>query len=154
MVAPSGARARATTSNEAAKSILVDAPEPLVFSALTDEKELARWMAKSAKMDAREGGEYELIFHSGARNTETIARGKVVGFVPGRKLACTYVSSEDGPGAPPSLLTWSLEEGPEGKTLVTLVRSGFGGDPYREVLAWGYYLERLAAHCARTAFRG
>ena len=138
-------------SNEITKSIPVDAPETVVFKALTDERELVRWMAKSAKMDAREGGGYELRFYSAARSAETTALGKIVGYVPNKKLACTFISSEDEPGAPPSLLTWNLERGPEGKTMVTLVRSGFRGDPYREILAWGYYLERLAAYCSRAA---
>ena len=138
-------------SKEITKSVSVDASESVVFRALTDEKELVRWMAKSAKMDAREGGEFELGFYVATRDEETIARGRVVELVPNRKLAYTYVSSEDEQGAPPSLLTWNLEKSPDGKTLVTLVHSGFGGDPYREVLAWGYYLERLAAHCSRAA---
>lgn len=137
-------------SNEITKSVPVDAPESVVFEALTDEKELVRWMARSAKMDARVGGEYEFVFHSAARNTGTTAKGKIVELVPGRKLAYTYASSEDGPEAPPSLLTWNIGRGSDGKTLVTLVHSGFEGDPYRDILAWGFYLERLAAHCSGT----
>ena len=143
---------RALMSREITKSITIDAPESVVFRALTDEKELARWMAKTARMDAREGGEYELCFYSEARDVETTARGKVVEIVPGKKLVYTYVSSEDVPGAA-SLLAWNVGKGSDGKTLVTLVHSGFGGDPYREILAWGYYLERLADHCSRTASR-
>ena len=108
-------------------------------------------MARSAKMDPKEGGEYTLGFYSKARNAETTARGRIVELVPNRKLAYTYVSSEDEPGAPPSLLTWNLDRSSDGKTLVTLTHSGFGGDPYRDILAWGYYLERLAAHCSRAA---
>ena len=141
-------------SKEITKSIPIDATESVVFRALTDEEELARWMAKTARMDPREGGEYELAFYSEARNAETTARGRIVEIVPDKKLVYTYVSSDDDPVASPSLLTWNIEKGPDGKTLVTLVRSGFGGDPYREILAWGYYLERLAAHCSRSAPEG
>ena len=138
-------------SNEITKSVPVDAPESEVFKALTDERELVRRMAKSAEMDAREGGEYQLTFRSAARNTETIARGRIVELVPDRKLSYTYASNEDEPCVPPSLLTWNLGRSPDGKTLVTVVHSGFRGDPYREILACGYYLERLSAHCSRAA---
>ena len=137
-------------SNEITKSVSVEADESVVFRALTDERELVRWMAKSAKIDAKEGGEYEFSFYSAARNAETTARGSLVELIPDRKLANTYVSSEDQPGAPPSLHTWRLERSPEGKPLVTLIHSGFGGDPAREILGWGYYLERLAAYCSRN----
>ena len=86
---PLGSSARATMSNEITKSVSVDAPESMVFKALTDERELVRWMAKSAKMDAREGGEYEFTFVWATRNTETTARGGVVELAPNRKLAYT-----------------------------------------------------------------
>ena len=111
-------------------------------------------MAKTARMDPKEGGEYELAFYSEARNAETTARGRVVEIVPDERLVYTFVSSDDDPVASPSLLAWSIEKGSDGKTLVTLVHSGFGGDPYREILAWGYYLERLAAYCSQTKSGG
>lgn len=139
-------------SNEITKSISVNAPESVVFKALTDEKELVQWLAKSVRMDARVGGEFEFRFNwvaSSTRSTETTVKGRVVELVSNRRLSYTYFSSDAEPGRPPSLLTWSLENSSDGKTLVTLVRSGFEGDPFREILAWGYYLERLAAHCSR-----
>ena len=141
--------ANESMSNEITKSISIDAPASEVFRALTDEKELTKWMAKGAKMEAKVGGEYELGFYSEARHAETTARGRVAEFVPDKKLAYTFVSSEDELGSPPSLVTWDLERSGGRKTVVTLVHSGFGGDPYRQILAWGYYLERLAAHCSK-----
>lgn len=135
--------------SEITKAVLVDAPASAVFRALTDEKELVQWMLKAAKIDARVGGEYEFNFYSAVKKTETPARGRIVELVPNRKLAYTLASGRDATGAPPSLLTWTLEEGSDGKTTVTLVHSGFGGDSYRDFLAWGYYIERLAAHCSR-----
>ena len=105
-------------------------------------------------MDAREGGEYEFRFYSAARGAETTAEGRIVEFDPGRKLAYTFASSQDKPGTPPSLLTWRLERSSDGKTVVTLFNSGFDGDPYRDILAWGYYLGRLAAHCSKKRVQG
>lgn len=138
---------------EITKSVLIAAPAAVIFRALTDEAELVQWLPRSAKMDARAGGEYRFVFYMKTKNSETTAEGKILELSPDRKLVYTFASSRDPPGAPPSLLTWTLEEGPDGKTLVTLVHSGFGGDPYRDLLAWGYYVERLAAHCPRMQLR-
>lgn len=140
-------------SSEITKSVLIDAPASVIFKALTDEKELVQWMPRSSKMDARVGGEYEFNFHSKAKGSETTARGRIVELVPNRKLVYTFASSRDAPGAPPSLLTWTLEEVSPEKTLVTLIHSGFSGDSYRDLLAWGYYIDRLAAHCSRMPVR-
>ncbi len=140
-------------SGELTKSILVDAPASVIFKALTDEKELVQWMPRSAKMDARVGGEYEFNFYQAAKNLETTARGKIVELVPDKKLVYTFASSREAPGSPPSLLTWTLEEGLDGKTLVTLVHSGIGGNAFSLFVGWGYYLEQLATHCSRMPVR-
>ncbi len=136
-------------SSEITKSVLIDAPASVVFKALTDEKELVHWMPRSAKMDARVGGEYEFTFYRGANNSETTARGRIVELVPDRKLVYTFEWSREALGAPPSLLAWTLEEGSDGKTRVTLVHSGVGRDAFAVNLGWGYYLDQLAAHCSR-----
>lgn len=141
-------------SNEITRSVLVDAPASAIFKALIDEKELVQWMPRSAKIDAREGGEYEFVFHSAVKNADTIAKGRILELVPGKRLVFTFASSRDAPGAPPSRLVWTLEEGSGGKTLVTLIHSGFSGDGYRDLLAWQYYIERLAAHFSRAASVG
>jgi len=130
------------------KSILIDAPASVVFRALTDEKELVQWMPRRAKMDARVGGEYEFNFYSAARNSETNAKGKILELVPNRRLVYTFEWSRDGPGALPTKLSWTLEEGPEGKTRVTLVHSGVGKDAFTINLGWGYYLDALVKLCA------
>jgi len=138
---------------ELTKSVLIDAPASVIFKALTDEKELVQWMPRSARMDARVGGEYEFRFYAAARDAETTARGRIVELVPNRKLVYTFASSRDAPGAPPSLLTWTLEEEPGGRTLVTLVHSGIGADAFHLFLGWAYYLVQLAFHCPRMPVR-
>ena len=45
------------TEGEIRKTIMVDTPPEVVFKALTDEKELVRWMSQEATMDPRLGGE-------------------------------------------------------------------------------------------------
>lgn len=138
-------------SSEIARSVLIDAPATVIFKALTDEKELVRWLPRTAKMDARVGGAYEFNFYWAAKNLETTAKGRVVELVPNKKLAYTYASSEDGAGIPPSLVTWTLEEESEGRTRVTLTHSGIdAASCLRRSLGWGYYLERLGACYAQT----
>jgi len=52
---------------EIRKTVVADATPDVVFRALTDEKELVRWMPKEAKMDAKVGGEYEFKYYWPAR---------------------------------------------------------------------------------------
>lgn len=116
---------------------------------MTEEKELVRWMPRSAKIEARAGGDYEFKFYWAAKNVETTAKGRIVELVPNRKVAYTLASDDDVAGSPPSLVTWTLEEEPDGKTRVTLVHSGIDAALcMRRAMGWGYYLERLAAHCS------
>lgn len=104
-------------------------------------------------MDARVGGEYEFEFYSASKEVGSSARGRIVELVPDRKLVLTFASSREAPGAPPSLVTWTLEEGPDGKTRVTLVHSGIGAASFSLFLGWGYYLTRLTEHCSRMPVR-
>lgn len=137
-------------STEITKSILIDAPAEVVFKALTDEEELVQWMPRRAKMDARVGGQYEFDFYRESNRSETVAKGEVLELVPNRKLVYTFVSSLGRSDVTQTLLTWTLEEEPGGKTLVTLVHSGLSGTSFILFLGWGFYLERLAAHCQKV----
>ena len=58
------------------------------------------------------------------------------------------------PGTVNSVVTWTLDELPSGKTVVTLVHSGIteelAGD---KDVGWGYFTAQLAARCARMTAR-
>lgn len=140
-------------SSEITKSILIDAPASVIFKALTDEKELVQWMPRRAKMEAKVGGEYEFDFYRESNRSETVAKGKIVELIPNRKLVYTFVSSLGQSRVSQTLLTWTLEEEPSGKTLVTLVHSGLAGTSFILFMGWGFYLDRLAAHCPRMSAR-
>jgi uncharacterized protein YndB with AHSA1/START domain len=138
------------------KSIVVDAPPSVVFKALTDEKELAQWMPQEAKMDARIGGEYEFKYHWAQRGLDAVAKGKVLELVPDRRFAYSFVSSRGGSGASlaDSVVTWTLDELPDGRTRVTVVHSGITTGVSGDADAgWGYYTSQLAAHCRAKAGR-
>lgn len=140
--------------SEITRSILIDAPASVVFRALTDEEELVQWMPRRAKMEARVGGEYEFEFYWAEKGMETTAKGRIVELVPDKKLVCTFASSREAPGTPPSLLTWTLDEGPDGKTRVTLVHSGIDATTcLTRSLGWGYYLDKLAVYCPAMPVR-
>jgi len=139
--------------NEIKKVVMVDAPPAVVFKALTDEKELVQWMPKEAKMDARVGGQYEFKYYRASRNLEAVAKGEILELVPGKRLSYTFDSMRGGsaPSLAKSVVTWTLEELPSGKTMVTLVHSGITEELAGDTdMGWGHYTAQLAAHCAKV----
>jgi len=145
-----------SSAAEIRKSVEVDAPPDVVFRALTDEKELVQWMPTEAKMDPRVGGVIRFKFHWEARNVDTEVQGTVKELVPGRKLSYTWVAvmrSDREPaiteGAPEALVTWSLEELPGRRTMVTLVQKGFDERFRRDgESGWEHFLGQLKKHCS------
>ena len=134
---------------ETKKTIVIDAPPSVVFKALTDEAELVQWMHRKARMDVRVGGEYEFAFYWEAMNITATARGKIVELIPNKKLSYTFDATYAGTNrsVKDTMVTWTLEELPDGKTRVTLVHVGVDWAGY------SYWLERLAAHCSNKVAR-
>ena len=143
------------------KEITVNASPDVVFRALTDEKELVQWMPKEAKMDARMGGRYEFKYYWAERGLESSASGTIVEYDPGKKLSYTWeaaVGAASGSGhpsdngdlgqRPPSVVSWILDELPDGRTKVTLVQTGvdtkFSKDAEN---GWNHFMAQLAHHC-------
>ena len=128
---------------ETKKTIIIDAPPAVVFEALTDEAELVQWMHREARMDVRVGGKYEFTFHWAAMNLTATAKGKIVELIPNKKLSYTFDATYPGTNrsVKDTMVTWTIEELPNGKTRVTLVHVGVDWAGY------SYWLERLAVHC-------
>ena len=101
-------------------------------------------------MDARVGGEYEFRYYWAAKDLHSTAKGKILELVPDRRLSYTFNSDRGGSA---SVLTWTLDELQGGRTRVTLVHSGLGDAPSDQYSGWGYFLGRLAVHCAKMAVR-
>jgi uncharacterized protein YndB with AHSA1/START domain len=142
------------TAGEIRKTIVVDAPPGTVFRALTDEKELVKWMPQEARMEARVGGEYEFRYHWAQRGLDAVATGRILELVPEKRLSYTFVSSRSGSGSSltDSVVTWTLDELPDGKTRVTVVHSGITREVYGDTDAgWGYYTSQLARHSREMA---
>ena len=131
------------TEGEIRKAIVVDSPVEVVFKALTDEKELVNWMPSETRMDARVGGEYEFRYHWEDRGIDSTVRGRILELVPNKKLSYTWAT-------PSSIVTWTLEELPDGKARVTLTHSGFSKDRKQETEGgWAHFLGRLANYCKK-----
>ena len=86
------------TEGEIRKAVVVDAPPEVVFKALTDEKELVRWMTQEARMDPRLGGECEFKYHWAKEDLRSVATGKILELIPNKRLSYTYVLTRSGSG--------------------------------------------------------
>ena len=132
---------------------MVDAPAKSVFKALSDEKELVRWMPQQARIDLKVGGEYEFKYYWSARNLNSVVKGNILELVPNKKISYTWDSHMIGGDnrITHSVVTWELEQLPEGKTKVTLVQSGvakqFSDDADK---GWSYYLSNLAGYLKKA----
>src|SRR5437870_10128710 len=151
------------TEGEIRKTVVVDAAPEIVFKALTDEKELVRWMPQEARMDPRLGGEYEFKYHWAEKGLHSVAIGKIIELIPNKRLSYTYVLTRSGSGTSggnslmdhevaASVVTWILDALPDGKTHVTVVHSDITKEAYGAFDgAWGYYMGQLARHCGAMA---
>jgi uncharacterized protein YndB with AHSA1/START domain len=152
------------TEGEIRKAVVVDAPPEVVFKALTDEKELVRWISQEARMDPRLGGECEFKYHWAEKGLHSVATGKILELIPHKRLSYTYVLTRSGsgtsgadslfPDVTNSVVTWTLDALPDGKTRVTVVHSGITKEAYERFDgAWGYWMGQLARHGRAMAGR-
>ena len=139
------------------KNIVVEAPPRVVFKALTDEKEIVKWLAQEARTDPRPGGAFEFKYHWAEKELPSVATGRILELIPDKRLSYDYALTRSGSGASgagslfpdvtSSVVTWTLEELPDGKTRVTMVHSGIVKDAYDRLDgAWGYWTGQLVWH--------
>ena len=128
---------------ETRKTIVIDAPSPVVFKAITDETELVQWMHKEARMDLRVGGEYEFKFYWAEANITAVAKGKILELIPNKKLTYTFDATYLGSDrrVEGTVVTWTLDELPDDKTRVTVHHVGVDWAGYV------YWLQRLESYC-------
>lgn len=150
------------------------------YALWTTAEGVKRFFAPAARIEARPGGEYTILF-SPAKDPEGLSHGtkgaRVLRAVPGRELSFEWITFAGdallGANAPPvaprsmrdtsPLPTWvdiELEALPGGGTRVHFAHHGFGdGELWAQshrwfTRAWGGVLKQLEAHCAtpgRTA---
>jgi uncharacterized protein YndB with AHSA1/START domain len=107
-------------------SVEIDTSREAVFEALINPKQLERWIASNATVEARVGGDYNLgwDYDAGAL--------KILEIVPNEKLSLSW---PEGDGE--TVVTWTLA-GSGGKTRLTLVHSGFAPDKPTHGLKTGW----------------
>ncbi len=113
-------------------SCLVDAMPASVWAVLCEERELERWMATAAQIDAREGGAYELGWPG-------MQPMRILKLQPHQLLVYT-MSDDDEPEA---FVRWTLQE-EAGGTRLSMLNSGYAPDDdtsglhigWRNFLGW------------------
>ena len=127
--------------------VTVPLPIPMIYAAFTDPAQLAGWLADSARVDARVGGEYVLAWSSPVAFE---SRGRILGMHPDLDIDFSwlappaYAELMNAP-EPKTHVYVRLTESPEGID-VTLEHSGWGsGDAWEEARSWHFHLwdERL-----------
>lgn len=120
------------------KEVVVSASSNKVFRALTRPVELDAWFTQGSKVDLRIGGKYSNLDHD---------EGKFLEIIPGERLRFTW----DNPGYAPGSVVEVLLKTLRGKTVVTLIHSGFRHRAEFEDYAsrksgWNWALSNLKAH--------
>jgi len=88
------------------------APPAVVFEALTDARQVARWSGGAARIGKRLGGRFEMF--------DGWATGRVVVFRPPSRFACTWRVDEWRPTWDNSLVEWRLARVPRGIRVVLI----------------------------------
>ena len=94
------------------KEVTIPASPSRVFRSLTSPSELNTRFTEGAKVDLRVGGRYSDLDHD---------KGKFLEIVPNERLRFTWDNPEHSPGSIVEVLLKRLG----GKTVVTLIHSGF-----------------------------
>jgi uncharacterized protein YndB with AHSA1/START domain len=129
----------------------VNAPAPLVWTALTTSSSLSQWCAPGAEIDARPGG---LFRASVDRVTEF--EGHIDVYMPQRRMRLLYLPS---PALPPesAIVDDFVLDATEKCTIVRLLGSGIpAGAEWDEMYlrlrtAWERAMSRLKVHVEREA---
>lgn len=117
----------------------IAAPPSAVYAYLTDSDRWARWQGRSAIIEPRPGGRFEMTVAN-----DTTAEGRFVTLEPDRRVVFTW-GWIGHPTLPPGSSTVELELLPDGDG--TLVRLTHRGLPEEEQsihrAGWDHYLPRL-----------
>ena len=144
------------TKNEIRKTIEIDASPETVFRAISNPAELTNWFPDAAVLEPNVGGKFKFTFSKdsarcGKNQEDVSSEGKVVEFVPNKRLAYTW-QHKNIPDFPETVVTWELEQIGKSKTRVTLTHSGFTGKEGDKGIeahdqGWTFFLNELALYC-------
>lgn len=129
----------------------VGADAQRVWSALTDNARLARWLSSNAKVSAREGGSFRASID---RETEMLAHIDV--FLPLRRLRLIHLPSPAIPACDSAVVDDLMLETLGATTLVRVLGSGFPAEPAYEAplrrhqAGWRLSLARLKVYLEKN----
>jgi len=125
---------------DAVKEVLIQASPAIIFTFLTDPRELIKWMGTDVRLVAQPGGEFHAL--CGGVNP---AAGTFLEVVPNQRVVFTFGWDLPGHPIPAGSTTVEITLIPDGDaTLVRLVHSGLPEDAISDHLrGWTYYLDRL-----------
>jgi uncharacterized protein (TIGR03086 family) len=119
------------------KTALLPVSADEAFALITEPDRLRRWLAVSARVDLRAGGEFRWTLTPMA-----VAAGTVIEVDPGRRIVLGF-AFEASAEQRTDTLTLTIEPA-EGGTLVRLVHEGLPEDSADGVLeGWSHFFERL-----------
>ena len=147
------------TGNEIRKIVEIDATPEAVFKAISDPGELTNWFPDDAILEPRTGGKFKFSFYkdsdkSGKMDQDFFPEGKVLEFVPNKKLTYTW-QHKNIQDFPETVVKWELEQLDKNKTRLTLTHSGFTGKEEGITSAkehnqgWSYFLGELISYCKK-----
>ena len=113
------------------KTLEIKASKDQVWSALTDEKELAQWWHEGMKLEPKEGGEFYEPWGKGQ-----VAKGKVMAFEPQKSIRFSWQENTWKPGQI-SVCEFILNED-NGLTTLIVNHSGWGSFSDPEQMAEGF----------------
>jgi uncharacterized protein YndB with AHSA1/START domain len=122
------------------KEILIDAAPEDIFPYLTQSEKYVLWMGRSAVIDARPGGIFEVD-----PNSRDVISGRFIEVIPPTRIVFTWGWKELGHPVPAGSTRVVIELIPQGSaTLLRLAHYGVpdaSGDRHRR--GWSHYLGRL-----------
>lgn len=139
--------------------VTVPLPVPMIFAALIDPEQLKGWLADTAQVAPRVGGEFRLTYSS---DPPFESRGEVQKLTPDLDLGFTwtgppeFASLMNGP-PPKTHVYFRLQESPEGVD-ITMEHAGWvSGDAWEAARSWHFHfwddrLQRLKDHLIKTAY--
>jgi uncharacterized protein YndB with AHSA1/START domain len=120
------------------ETFYIRASVPSVFAALSDSRELTKWLLKTAKLDPRKGGKYKFAWIGGYED-----EGRVLEFNKNKKLVLDWAGSGNR-----SKVTFTTKKAGN-TTMLTLIQSGFPSTTEgnlrskQTAVGWTYYVMNL-----------
>lgn len=139
--------------------VTVPLPVPMIYAAWTEERRLAAWLCRAAKVGAGPGGPFELSFEEPEAFQSA---GTLLQRTPDVDLGFSWqpparYAALLGSAPTPSRVYVRLQESPEGID-ITLEHDGWGsGEAWEEARSWHFHfwdekLGRLKEYLIREAY--